>query len=79
MNVYTLRIHRPPDELSLEQIRWELFVHHEIRAVTDQGDGRIAIAYEGDEPNIAAWEQTLTECGLEVEPVMQPAVERRVA
>lgn len=71
MNVYTLRVRRA-DEFSVEQIRWELFVHHEIREVRGAGDGTIAIAYEGEQPNVAAWEQTLSECGLEVEPLKQP-------
>jgi hypothetical protein len=65
MNVYTLRV-EPADDLSVEQIRWELFVHREIRDVSRFVDGTLAIAYEGDEPNVATWQQTLISCGLEV-------------
>jgi len=65
MNIYTHRV-EPTDDLSVEQIRWELFVHREIRDVSRFVDGTLAIAYEGDEPKVAAWEQTLTSCGLAV-------------
>jgi hypothetical protein len=65
MKVYTLRV-EPTGGMSVEQIRWELFVHHEIRDVSRFVDGTLAIAYQGEEPNVAAWEQTLRSCGFEV-------------
>jgi hypothetical protein len=65
MNVYTLRV-EPTDRMSVDQIRWELFVHREIRDVSRFADGTLAIAYQGEEPNVAAWQQTLRSCGLEV-------------
>ena len=65
MNVYTLRV-EPTDDLSVDQIRWELFVHREIRDVSRFVDGTLAIAYEGDEPKVVAWQQTLTSCSLAV-------------
>jgi hypothetical protein len=64
MNVYTLRV-EPAARMSVEEIRWELFVHREIRDVSRFVDETVAIAYEGEEPNVAAWRQTLHSCGLE--------------
>lgn len=65
MNVYTVHVERA-DRMSVEQIRWALFVHHEIRDVSRSVDGTHVIAYEGEEANVAAWRQTLRSCGLEV-------------
>lgn len=64
MNVYTLRV-ESADRTPIEQIRWALFVHHEIRDVSRFVDGTLAIAYEADEPNVAAWRRTLSLCGFE--------------
>lgn len=66
MKVYTLQV-EPAGGTPVEHIRWELFVHHEIRDVVRFVDGTLAIAYEG-EPNVAAWQHTLRSCGFEVVP-----------
>jgi hypothetical protein len=58
MKIYALRVESPPG-MSVDRIRWELFVHHEIRDVCRLVDGTLAIGFEGEEPNVAAWERTL--------------------
>jgi hypothetical protein len=71
MNIELLRV-EPADGLPLEQIRWELFVHREIRDVARFVDGTLAIAYEGDQPDVAAWQETLRSHGFRVLPLGRP-------
>jgi hypothetical protein len=63
VNVYELQLDGVPSEVQLQGLRWELFVCPEIRDVVQLASGRVAVLYEGEQPNVCDWRRVLGEAG----------------
>ena len=64
MNVCELRIAGAERDAELAAARWELFVCPDVRHVYRIGNGdRVAVLYEGAEPDLSGWLAALTRAG----------------
>lgn len=70
MNVCELRICGVDRDAALAAARWELFRFPAVRHVCRLGIGdRAAILYEGSQPDLPAWVETLGKAGYAAEPL----------
>lgn len=76
MNAYELRIAGVENDARLAAARWELFACPEIRDLYRiDGTDRVAILYEGAEPDVRRWVGLLEHAGYQVkspEPAEPP-------
>jgi hypothetical protein len=63
VNVYELQLDGVRSAEQLRALRWELFVCREVRDVVHLANGRIAVLYDGEEPNVCAWRRVLGDAG----------------
>jgi hypothetical protein len=70
VNVYELRIAGVESDARLAAARWELFVCSEVRHVYRIGmTDKVAILYEGAQPDLRRWLSLLEQAGYATEPL----------
>lgn len=64
MNTYELRVAGVETDARLAAARWELFVCPEVRDVARMDEfERVAIRYEGAQPDVGRWIELLSRAG----------------